>query len=113
MTSEPIVQVQVVHDDRAALDEIIGALVDERLIACGHVMGPLSSTFFWDGAVQKEEEWLALLKTTRRTVDDLIARLVELHSYEVPEILVLEIASGYAPYLGWVADRTAGEQDID
>jgi periplasmic divalent cation tolerance protein len=71
-------------------------------------MGPINSTFFWDGAVQNEEEWLALLKTTRKTVDALVARLAQLHSYEVPEILVLEIAAGYVPYLDWVAERTGG-----
>jgi periplasmic divalent cation tolerance protein len=109
MTSEKIVQVQVVHDDRAALDGIIDNLIDERLIACGQIMGPITSTFFWDDAVQKEEEWLALLKTTTDTLDDLVTRLAELHSYEVPEILVLEIAAGYVPYLDWVAERTGGK----
>lgn len=104
--TEPVVQIQVVHDDRAALDGIIGDLVSEHLIACGQIMGPIAGTFFWEGSVQKEEEWLALLKTSRKAVDRLVARLAEVHSYDVPEILVLEIATGYVPYLDWVAEQT-------
>jgi periplasmic divalent cation tolerance protein len=107
MTSKPVVQVQVVHDDRAALEKMIGDLVTEKLIACGQVMGPINSTFFWEGAIQKEEEWLALLKTSRHRVDQLVARLAEMHSYEVPEILVLEIKTGHIPYLDWVFEQTS------
>jgi periplasmic divalent cation tolerance protein len=106
--SEPIVQIQVVHDDRAALDTIVGDLVTEKLIACGQIMGPITSTFQWDNAIQREEEWLALLKTSRTAVEKLVARLAEVHSYEVPEILILDVSSGYRPYLDWVIEQTSG-----
>ncbi len=108
MVSEPVVQIQVVHSDRAALDGLIEDLAAQRLIACGQVMGPITSTFFWEGSVQKAEEWLALLKTSRPAIDQLIARLAEIHSYDVPEILVLDIATGYGPYLNWVVEQTKG-----
>jgi periplasmic divalent cation tolerance protein len=47
-----------------------------------------------------------LLKTSKAAVDDLVARLAEAHSYDVPEILVTEIAGGYGPYLDWVVEQT-------
>lgn len=109
MANESIVQVQVVHDDRDALQAMIDQLVDERLIACGQVMGPIKSTFFWDGSVQHEDEWLALMKTSNGAVEDLVARLTELHSYDVPEILILDIGGGFVPYLDWVIERTNPE----
>jgi periplasmic divalent cation tolerance protein len=100
-------QVQVVHDDRHALAAMIAALVDERLIACGQIVGPVESTYHWEGAVQQEREWLALLKTSEPAIEGLLARIAELHTYEVPEILVMEVADGYRPYLQWVAEQTA------
>jgi periplasmic divalent cation tolerance protein len=102
-----VVQVQVVHDDRAALNEIIETLIAEQLIACGQLLGPLESVFFWDGAVRREQEWLALLKTSGERVRELLARVAELHSYEVPELLVLDVQDGHEPYLRWVRERTA------
>jgi periplasmic divalent cation tolerance protein len=101
-----VVQVQVAHDDRAALQQIIDALVAERLIACGQLLGPIDSTFCWDGAVQHAQEWLALLKTGGERVPQLLARIAELHSYEVPEVLVLDVSDGHQPYLHWVTQRT-------
>jgi periplasmic divalent cation tolerance protein len=107
MTSKRVMQIQVVHSDRDALEGIITDLVEERLIACGQVIGPISSTFFWEGSVQRESEWLALLKTSGGVVADLVARLAEAHSYDLPEILVTEVAGGYMPYLDWVEEQTA------
>ncbi len=106
MTDTCVVQIQVVHSNRDALDGMITELVEERLIACGQVVGPISSTFFWEGTVQRADEWLALLKTSSGVVDDLVARLAEVHSYDVPEILVTEVTDGYAPYLDWVVGQT-------
>lgn len=100
------IQVQVAHEDRDALSSMIATLVDERLVACGQVVGPVSSTYRWEGAVQHAEEWLALLKTSAANGERLVARIAELHSYEVPEILVLEVSGGHGPYLEWVTAET-------
>lgn len=102
--STRVVQVQVAHDDRDALSATIATLVDERLIACGQIVGPVESTYRWEGEVQHAREWLALLKTGDAAAERLVARIAELHSYEVPEILVTEVTGGYAPYLEWVAE---------
>jgi periplasmic divalent cation tolerance protein len=106
MTDPRVVQIQVAHPDREALEGMIRELVDEGLIACGQLVGPVGSTFFWEGSVQSADEWLALLKTSNVAVDELVARLAETHSYDVPEILVTEIAGGYGPYLDWVVEQT-------
>jgi periplasmic divalent cation tolerance protein len=107
MKSARVVQIQVVHSDREALEGMIGELVGEGLIACGQVIGPIRSTFSWEGSVQTADEWLALLKTSAGAVDDLVTRLAEMHSYDVPEILVTEITGGHKPYLDWVVEQTA------
>lgn len=113
MPGKGIMQVQVTHDDRDSLASMIADLLDTKLIACGQIVGPISSTFSWEGSVQHAEEWLALLKTSEQAVDELVSRLAEAHSYDVPEILVIGVAGGYAPYLDWVVQRTRADDDSD
>jgi periplasmic divalent cation tolerance protein len=67
-------------------------------------MGPLLSLYPWQGRLQREEEYLLLMKTAESMESALIARLQELHPYEVPEILVLPIAAGNPAYLAWIAE---------
>ncbi len=106
MTSS-IAQVQVAHDDRDALQAMIDTLLSERLIACGQIVGPVLSTYEWRGDVERaQQEWLAFLKTTTAVAADLVQRIEELHTYELPEILVVEAAGGHGPYLEWVASQT-------
>jgi periplasmic divalent cation tolerance protein len=106
--AEGICQIQVSHSDRAGLEAIIGELLQQRLIACGQVLGPISSCFRWQGDVQREQEWLALLKTAAALAGRVQARVAELHPYEVPEILVTNVDSGHEAYLLWVLEQTAG-----
>ena len=101
------VQVQVAHEDRDALRTMIETLIGERLLACGQILGPVSSTYVWEGEMQHAQEWLALLKTRADAAGRLVARVRELHSYETPEIILLEVTGGYAPYLEWVAAQTS------
>lgn len=87
-------------------DMIARELVEERLAACAQQLGTVRSTFWWNGAVQTEEECQVTLKTTRRVLDDLVARIQELHSYDVPEILALPVEEGLDDYLKWVQRET-------
>ena len=106
--SEDVCQIQVSHSDRAALEALIEELLERRLIACGQVLGPVSSCFRWEGRVEHEQEWLALLKTAAARAAEVEALIVERHPYEVPEILVTAVSGGHEPYLRWVLDQTSG-----
>ena len=77
-------------------------LVDEQLCACVNLTAGVQSFFYWEGSITEQAEQLAILKTTRAKVDALLARLAELHPYDVPEALVLPIAQGLPAYLAWV-----------
>jgi len=83
------------------------ALVEERLAACANIVPGVVSVFRWDGRVQREAEVLVIVKTTDQRVEDLRARVVELHPYQVPEVLVLPVLAGHAPYLEWVRGEVA------
>jgi periplasmic divalent cation tolerance protein len=92
--------------------ELIGrTLVEERLAVCANIMEGVTSIFRWKGAVAREREVLVLLKTTVAEVEALRRRLVELHPYEVPEVLAVQVAVGHEPYIEWVRAEVGGETE--
>ena len=86
--------------DEAA--RIARMLVEERLAACVHVLGPITSTYRWQGAIQTSQEWLCIAKTARGLYGEVERAIRQAHSYDVPEILAIEVAAGSADYLAWL-----------
>jgi periplasmic divalent cation tolerance protein len=83
---------------------LASTLVEERLAACVNVLPPMVSVYRWQGSVERSPEHQIVIKTTTDRLDALEARLRQLHPYEVPELLVLDVARGGAAYLAWVRD---------
>jgi len=92
--------------DRATAESLAESVVGERLAACASLVPGLTSLFWWEGRVQRAEEVLLLLKTEADRVPALIARAAELHPYDVPEVLALQVDAGFGPYLDWVRAET-------
>ncbi len=82
------------------------ALVEERLAACANVLPRITSLFWWDGAVQEEGEFALFVKTRRDKVDDIVARVKALHSYDCPCVVALPIAGGNPDFLDWIVKET-------
>jgi periplasmic divalent cation tolerance protein len=87
--------------------EIGEALVQERLVACANILGPIASIYWWQGRVQRESEAVLVAKTRAELVEHVIARVKALHSYTVPCIVSLPIEQGNPDFLGWIAAETA------
>jgi periplasmic divalent cation tolerance protein len=83
------------------------ALVEERLAACVNVLPPMDSVYRWKSTVERARERQVIIKTTRARLDPMLARLRQLHPYEVPETLVVPIVGGGADYLAWLAGCVA------
>ncbi len=83
-------------------EKIARALVEERLAACVNVVPGIRSIYRWQGSVADDAEWLLVAKTARSCFAALEARVRALHSYEVPEVIAIEIVEGSAPYLDWL-----------
>lgn len=81
-------------------------LIEERLAACANILGICHSIYRWQGEVEEAEEVAALFKTREGLAEPLIARLAELHSYDVPAAVVWPIAAAFDSYAGWVASET-------
>ena len=99
-------QVQTTTDSRAEAMELSRAAVESRLAACAQVAGPVASMYWWDGALERTEEWLVLLKLPADRYDELAAFITERHSYDEPEIIALPILTGSAAYLNWMREET-------
>src|SRR6185437_12708970 len=102
----PLLALSTCPDSETAI-RIAHALVEERLAACVNRLSGIQSTYRWRGEIQDESEVLLLIKTTRGRFDALRARLVELHPYEVPELIALDIVDGSPAYLEWLSAESA------
>ena len=87
-------------------DTLARTLVTEQLVACVNVLPPMVSIYRWRGSVEQNRERQVIMKTTRDRVAALRARVKELHSYEVPEFVVIPIQEGSDEYLSWISEST-------
>ncbi len=80
-------------------------LVEARLAACVQVVGPILSTYRWQGAIEREREWQCLAKTEAGRYEEVESAIRALHSYDEPEILAIPVLAGSAGYLAWVSEN--------
>ena len=86
-------------------ERIARALVEERLAACVNVVPGVVSVYRWKGTVEQEAELILVIKTMAQQIDALKKRLLELHPYELPEVVVIPIAGGHKAYLDWLEEQ--------
>jgi periplasmic divalent cation tolerance protein len=94
--------VVVTAPSKQEAEKIAQHLLDKRLIACANIIGPVSSVFRWSGKTEHTEEYLMLLKSRKDLFEKLSETVKALHSYEVPEILVLPVVGGSEVSLSWL-----------
>ena len=83
--------------------ELAKSVVQERLAACANLLPAVRSIYLWQGKLQDENEVLVLLKTRQDQFERLKARILELHPYEVPEVLSVPVEQAHAAYREWIA----------
>jgi periplasmic divalent cation tolerance protein len=105
--TEPVCEIVITADDEVWLQQFTRSLVEDRLAACGQLIGPIRSIYRWHDAVQEDAEVRVALHTRRSLVPAIIERTRAEHSYEVPCVLVLPVENGNPDYLGWVVASTS------
>lgn len=91
---------------KAVAQKIAKSLVKEKLAACVNISTSLESIYSWKGKICQEKEYLLFIKTKASLYKKLEKRLLELHPYEVPEIIALPIQAGSSQYLEWISKET-------
>lgn len=89
---------------------IVTEAVTAGYAAAAQVLGPVQSSFQWQGELHQAKEWICLLKTSQQRYGDVEQLIRSLHSYELPAILALPIATGYQPYLAWYTAALADNE---
>ena len=99
-----VVLVNASSEDEAL--RIARAVVDERLAASANLIPNVRSIYRWKGSVEAELETTMVIKTVPGRLQALTRRIVDLHSYDVPEVIALSVIRGHEPYLNWVRKNT-------
>jgi len=103
--SEFVVALTTCSPDEAK--QLANELVQRRLCACVNIVPSVASAYRWRGEINSDEESLILMKTARSRIRELERALRSLHSYELPEFVVLDISSGSDDYLSWISEVMA------
>jgi periplasmic divalent cation tolerance protein len=104
------IQVTTAIDSEEGAQKIAQALVEQRLAACVHVVGPITSTYRWQGKIETEKEWTCAAKTRAELYNDVEKAMRALHPYAEPEIIALPIVDGSRSYLDWIVAETTSRE---
>ena len=96
---------------KADAQAIATAVVGKRLAACAQVIGPITSTYWWQGNIETAEEWLCIMKSRQDLYDELEQAIRQVHPYKVPEILAIPVVLGSQDYLEWMDHELAQAAD--
>ena len=108
----PVTFVYITAPNRDEALRIGRTLVEERLAACVNVFDSMTSVYWWQDAIQQDQEAVLIAKTTEPLFERLAQRVRELHSYEVPCVVALPIMAGSEPYLDWITrEATPGSPE--
>jgi periplasmic divalent cation tolerance protein len=108
MTDKRIVLTTAASEEEA--HKIARHLVKHRLAACVNIVPQIMSIYRWQGNVEESREWLLIVKTTAAAFVQVRQAIAELHSYQVPECVCLNIEDGSTTYLEWIAESVSGEE---
>ncbi|MEQ9115568.1 MAG: divalent-cation tolerance protein CutA [Rickettsiales bacterium] len=85
-------------------EEVIGELLEGKLIACANIICGVTSMYEWNGEIKKDNEVVVFAKTKHALFDQVVKKVKEMHSYDCPCIIKLAVSDGYKPYLDWLSD---------
>ena len=107
MKSE-FIQISTTCDRREILEQIAAKLIADSTAACCQLEGPLTSVYRWEGKTESASEYRLLIKTTTELFPAAEASVIELHSYQQPQITAVPIAAANEGYAGWIRDNVSG-----
>jgi len=94
-------------DDVKEAKKIANVLVEEKLVACVNIIPKTESVYRWKGKIESSEEYVIIAKTNDKNVKKVIQRIKSLHTYDLPDIVVLPIIGGLKEYLDYIVNETS------
>jgi periplasmic divalent cation tolerance protein len=102
------VQITTTTPTKSAAQAIANAIIEKRLAACVQIIGPITSIYWWQEEIETAQEWLCVMKSSQDIYETVERAILELHSYETPEILATPVTAANARYLLWIEETLAG-----
>ncbi len=99
----------VIYSTIGSVDDakhIAHTLVKEKLVACVNLIPDIHSVYRWEGNIEEDHEVILLAKTSDVHINHVVTRIKQLHSYELPDIIVLPIIGGLEAYLAYIKEET-------
>ncbi|MBW8883662.1 MAG: divalent-cation tolerance protein CutA [Planctomycetia bacterium] len=103
------IQVTTATAEKKDAETLAQAVLDKRLGACVQISGPIESRYWWNGRIETASEWTLTIKTRHDLFKQLEKLLLELHTYDQPEIIATAVAEVSAGYLKWLTEQVGGE----
>lgn len=107
-TGTEAVMIYTTFPNETKAAEVAEAVVAGGLAACANILPGAHSIYLWQGKLQREQEAVAIMKTSRACSAAAIACIRQHHPYDTPAIVVFQIDSGSPDYLTWIAEQTKG-----
>ena len=105
------IMITTTFDNEEEANKVITALLEKRLVSCCQ-MSNITSSYQWKGSIAHEKEFLVQIKTRKELYEEVEKTILELHSYETPQILAYDITLGYKGYLDWIDEETKQSTSI-
>lgn len=91
-------------DSQSSANELAASVVEQQLAACVNIIPGITSVYHWDNNIQRDQEWLLLIKTTNEMSEQLKEVILKAHPYDSPELISVDVTDGLPAYLQWVQD---------
>ena len=99
------IQITITVRTRDEGEQLVHNLVENRLIACGQILGPIQSTYWWKGKIETAQEWMCLAKSREEKFAEVVRQVRNMHSYEVPEIIAVPLIAVDENYAHWLEEE--------
>ncbi|MDY6985754.1 MAG: divalent-cation tolerance protein CutA [Candidatus Thermoplasmatota archaeon] len=100
---EEYIQVITTVGSKRDAERIANVLVEKHLAGCVQISGPIESIYWWEGRVERTEEWLCVIKSENSIYGEVERAIKKNHPYEIPEILAISVIEGNKDYLEWLS----------
>jgi periplasmic divalent cation tolerance protein len=106
---EEYIQIFTTIENKEDAEKIAKSLIEKRLAGCIQIIGPISSIYWWKNKIETSQEWLCIIKSKKKLYEEIEKSIKEIHPYEIPEIIAMQIISGSKDYLKWLDNELKKE----
>jgi len=96
------IQVFTTIDSKVRAETLAKTLLEKRIAGCIQIIGPITSIYWWNNKIEREKEWILLIKSREKNYKKIERTIKEIHPYQIPEMIAVPIISGSRNYLNWL-----------